>query len=319
MSGGPRALAAFRVGAMCELLGLSSDAPATVNFSLSQLAAHGVPAGTLHDGWGVGYYEGLDVRLIKDAAPIAESDWVPFIARHDLRSTMVVAHTRRATRGTRSYSNAQPFVRELAGRIHLFAHNGDLPGIFESKAFALGRYNPVGDTDSERAFCSLLDRVAASWARRDAPPPLRDRLFVVSKFASELRELGPANFLYCDGEVLFAHGHRRRRADTGKIEPPGLVMLQRRCGGEAGFSASGIAVGGGPRVVTLLASVPLTGEAWTPLAEGELVAISEGRLLARERPSRHPIVPASTAAPLMGDQEPMSIYPPEPPIRTTST
>ena len=258
------------------------------------------------------------MRLIKDAAPIAENDWVPFIARHDLRSTMVIAHTRRATRGARSYSNAQPFIRELAGRVHLFAHNGDLPGIFESKAFALDRYTPVGDTDSERAFCGLLDRVAASWAR-DAPPPLHERFFVVSKFASELRELGQANFLYCDGEVLFAHGHRRKHADTGKIEPPGLVMLQRQCGGEAGFAASGIAVGGGPRVVTLLASVPLTDESWTPLAEGELVAISEGRLLAREEPPRRPIVPASTAAPLMGDQAPLSIDPPVPPIGATST
>jgi glutamine amidotransferase len=72
----------------------------------------------------------------------------------------VIAHTRRATRGTRSYPNAQPFIRELAGRIHLFAHNGDLPGIFESKAFQPERFNPIGETDSERAFCVLLDRMA---------------------------------------------------------------------------------------------------------------------------------------------------------------
>ena len=116
--------------AMCELLGLSSNAPATVSFSLPKLAEHGAASGTYNDGWGIGYYEGQDVRLIKDAGPVGNSDWVRFIANHELRSMLIVAHARRATRGTRSYQNAQPFIRELAGRVHLFAHNGDLPGIF---------------------------------------------------------------------------------------------------------------------------------------------------------------------------------------------
>ena len=43
---------------MCELLGLSSNAPATVSFSLPKLAEHGAASGTYNDGWGIGYYEG---------------------------------------------------------------------------------------------------------------------------------------------------------------------------------------------------------------------------------------------------------------------
>ena len=72
---------------------------------------------------------------MKDSAAVGDSEWIQFIANHDLRSQFVIAHTRKATRGTRSYPNAQPFVRELAGRAHFFAHNGDLPGIFKSNAF----------------------------------------------------------------------------------------------------------------------------------------------------------------------------------------
>src|SRR5665647_2854437 len=120
---------------MCELLGLSSNVPATVNVSLPTLAEHGRVSGTYNDGWGVGYYEGPDVRLMKDSAAVGDSEWIQFIANHNLRSQLVIAHTRKATRGTRSYPNAQPFVRELAGRAHLFAHNGDLPGIFKSSGF----------------------------------------------------------------------------------------------------------------------------------------------------------------------------------------
>ena len=161
---------------MCELLGLSSNVPATVNVSLPKLAEHGRVSGTYNDGWGVGYYEGADVRLMKDSAAVGDSEWIQFIASHNLRSQLVIAHTRKATRGTRSYPNAQPFVRELAGRAHLFAHNGDLPGIFKSNAFQADRFNPIGETDSELAFCVLLDQMAAIWTVPGATPTLREQI-----------------------------------------------------------------------------------------------------------------------------------------------
>ena len=129
---------------MSEILGLNSNAPETVNVSLPKLAEHGRLSGTYNDGWGVGYYEGADVRLMKDSAAVGDSEWVQFIASHNLRSQLVIAHTRKATRGIRSYANAQPFVRELAGHAHLFAHNGDLPGIIKSSALQADRFNPIG-------------------------------------------------------------------------------------------------------------------------------------------------------------------------------
>ena len=233
---------------MCELLGLSSNTPVTVNFSLPTLAAHGAATEAFADGWGVGFYEELDVRLLKEATGAADSDLVQFIAMHDLRSGMIIAHTRHATRGTRSYANSQPFIRELAGRVHLFAHNGDLPGIFGSAEFQPKRFSPIGETDSEHAFCILLDRMASIWTRPNTMPTLRERFLIVSSFAGQLRALGPANFLYSDGDVLFAHGHRRKHADTGKVEAPGLVSLERQCsqGEKKGFRPVGF-----PSVATI--------------------------------------------------------------------
>ncbi len=274
---------------MCELLGLTSSAPVTANLSLSTLAAHGAATGAYADGWGVGYYEGLDVRLFKEATALAGSDWVQFIANHDLRSILVIAHTRRATRGTRSYPNAQPFIRELGGRTHLFAHNGDLPGIFESSTFQSGRFNPIGETDSERAFCALLDRLALIWKDPKATPTMRERFLIVSSFARELRALGPANFLYSDGDVLFAHGHRRKHADTGRVEAPGLLMLLRQCQlGSQEAAMIGLAIRGDHQNIALFASVPLTNERWEPLAEGELVAVTGGQIAARQLANENP-------------------------------
>jgi glutamine amidotransferase len=275
---------------MCELLGLSSNAPATVNLSLPKLAEHGATAERYADGWGIGYYDELDVRLLKESTAAADSDLVRFIANHDLRSLLVIAHTRRATRGARSYPNAQPFIRELAGRTHLFAHNGDLPGIFESSAFQPERFNPIGETDSERAFCVLLDRMALIWKDRKATPTLRDRFLIVSSFAGELRALGPANFLYSDGDLLFAHGHRRKHSDTGRVEAPGLVLLQKHCqNGQRSIVANGLSIQGGDQLVTLFASVPLTDERWDSLAEGELVAVARGNFVARQLADESPI------------------------------
>lgn len=275
---------------MCELLGLSSNVPATVNVSLPRLAEHGRVSGTYNDGWGVGYYEGADVRLMKDSAAVGDSEWIQFIASHDLRSRLVIAHTRKATRGTRSYPNAQPFVRELAGRAHLFAHNGDLPGIFKSNTFQADRFNPIGETDSELAFCVLLGQMAAIWTVPGAVPSLRERFLVVSSFAHELRALGPANFLYCDGDLLFAHGHRRKHADTGRVEAPGLVLLQQHCqSGQQGIVADGLSIRSDDQLVTLFASVPLTSERWEPLAEGELVAVSRGQFAARQLVGESPV------------------------------
>ena len=275
---------------MCELLGLSSSTPATVNISLSQLAEHGRISGTYNDGWGVGYYEGPDVRLMKDSSAVADSDWIQFIANHDLRSLLVIAHTRKATRGMRSYPNAQPFVRELAGRAHLFAHNGDLPGIFEPRTFHPERFTPIGETDSERAFCVLLDQMASIWTAPNATPPLHDRFLIVFAFADKLRALGPANFLYSDGDVLFAHGHRRKHADTGRIEAPGLLLLQRQCQMEQQeFVGRGLSIRNDRQLVTLFASTALTDERWEPLAEGELIAVSYGKFAARQLAGESPV------------------------------
>ncbi len=55
---------------MCELLGMSSNLPATLSLSLRKLAAHGGLSGPHKDGWGVGYYEGEDVRLIQGSVVV---------------------------------------------------------------------------------------------------------------------------------------------------------------------------------------------------------------------------------------------------------
>jgi glutamine amidotransferase len=262
---------------VCELLGMSARFPTTLRLSMTELARHGGLTGPHRDGWGVGFFQAGDAWLLREPAAASESPWLDLLQAHTLRSDLVVAHIRRATQGGPMLRNSQPFARELGGRMHLFAHNGMLPAIEDDPRFAARRFRRIGDTDSEQAFCALLERLAPAWD--GGLPPLAERTRLIARFAGELRDLGPANFIYADGDAIFAHAHRRR-TDAGEIRPPGLHLLCRTCTAAAdGVGLAGLALPDAPQEVALIASVPLSGEAWRPLAEGELVVLSGGRAM----------------------------------------
>ena len=115
---------------MCELFAMSSRSPTRVSLSLERLAARGAPGGSLADGWGVACYDGRDVRLMREPEPAGDSPWLKgALLAGRPNSRTVIAHIRHATQGGLSLANTQPFARELGGRMHVFAHNGMLPGV----------------------------------------------------------------------------------------------------------------------------------------------------------------------------------------------
>jgi glutamine amidotransferase len=263
---------------MCELFAMSARYPSTVEMSLEEFSRHGGLSGAHKDGWGIAWYDEGDLRLIKETAPAASSACVQFVQAHPLRSTMVISHIRKATQGQVATRNCQPFVRELGGAWHSFAHNGDLRGWVDEDPERWRSFRPVGETDSERAFCALLEGMLPLW-RGAGTPELSARLEIVAQFAAELRAKGPANFLYCDGDAMFAHAHRRSQSD-GTIRAPGLWRLARHCDAGGELQAEGLRIVGreSGQDVVLFASVPLTAEDWLPMAEGEVLAARLGRV-----------------------------------------
>lgn len=219
------------------------------------------------------------MRLYKEPEPAADSPWIRFIEERRLPTRLLISHIRHATRGAISLANTQPFIRELGGRQHVFAHNGSLDEIEARYAGAWRRFRPIGETDSEIAFCILLERMAPLWSGQGVPS-LQERLAVVTRFADEMRALGPANFLYADGDVLFAHGHQRIQVN-GEIAPPGLWYLQRRCACDADALSApeNAAAQAAEQELILIASVPLTAEAWTPFAEGQVMVVKDGAIV----------------------------------------
>lgn len=250
---------------MCELFAMSSRMPTDVRASLEAFSRHGGPDGPHREGWGIAYYADEDVRLVKDAEPAFDSACVRFMKEHPFASGTVISHIRHGTQGRMAMKNCQPFARELGGRMHVFAHNGDLDMAALRAGMPLQQFHPVGETDSEYAFCAMLDWLRPLWLRGGLPA-LAERFAIVARFAAALRLLGPANFLYSDGDTLFLHGHRRRQGDGGPPRAPGLHLLSRSCAPD--------------QQVLLAASVPLTTEpGWRALAEGELVVAQQGTVV----------------------------------------
>lgn len=251
---------------MCELLAISASAPVDVKLSLSGLAAHGGPSGH-PDGWGIAFADGKDTHVWREPHAAAQSPWVDCLQHIPIHSRLVIAHIRRATQGKTSLANTQPFVRELWGRTHTFAHNGDLGTHLVAGRSPFQRFHPIGETDSEAAFCEFLDDIASSDGCAEV---------VLARFIEmvrHLRELGPANILYASDERLLVHADRRKQT-SGAIEPPGLWLLERSCEPDSrARESAALSVSGNALKVVLVASVPLTSEPWRPLARGTVLII----------------------------------------------
>jgi glutamine amidotransferase len=250
---------------MCELFAMSASQPTDVNHSLALLRPRGGELGPHADGWGVAFYEGRAARVFKEPVPAAESRCLKFIADYDFQSTMVIAHIRRANpeRVGRASANTHPFEREWNGRSWVFAHNGILPGV-RADEFALGRFRPLGETDSEHAFCVLLEAIAASHAHARTGPSANAIVDTIRPVVNRLAELGEFNFLLGNSESLIVHAHTN------------LHVLRRSCRKD-----------GCRRNVILLATSPLTDEPWVRLPAGSLHVYAHGRELAHSaRPTR---------------------------------
>ena len=80
------------------------------------------------------------------------------------------------------------------------------------------RFNLIGETDFERAFCVLLDRLALIWKDRKATPTRRDRFSSCRRLPTNSGLWGRR--LFCIQMAIFSSPMdiRRKHADTGGLK-----------------------------------------------------------------------------------------------------
>jgi glutamine amidotransferase len=184
---------------MCELLGMECNVPTDIVFSFAGLASRGGRAGPHGDGWGLALYDGRIARMFLEPHAAASSPLATFVREHPIKTLLAIAHVRKKTRGGTSLANTHPFVRELWGRHFVFAHNGTVK---RARVLKLGRFQPIGETDSEHAFCALLGALQHEF--RDYPRSSGDLADAVAAYAGKIGKDGTLNMLLGDGRHLFA-------------------------------------------------------------------------------------------------------------------
>jgi len=184
---------------MCELLGMECNVLTDIVFSFAGLSGRGGKHGPHADGWGLALYDGPVARVFLEPAAAAESPLAKFVREHPIKTLLAIAHVRRKTRGAVSLANTHPFARELWGRHFVFAHNGTVKRVRDLK---LGRFRPMGKTDSEHAFCALLAALQHDFGdKQPSPAALAE---AVATHAGKIGRDGTFNLLLGDGEQLYA-------------------------------------------------------------------------------------------------------------------
>jgi glutamine amidotransferase len=245
---------------MCELFGLSSDRPVQPEELLCRFGARGGDTADNPDGWGLATLEGGAFHLVKEPLSAAHSPRFKELCRQT-RSSLILGHVRKANPPTaRVLANTHPFRRSCCGREWVFAHNGILSGTAAlNDAESVSLCTPSGDTDSEHAFCVVLDRIAAVFSATGAATD-RDWLDTLAGVAETLASHGRFNFLMSDGIHLIAYGHDR------------LHSLAKTRAGFRPDAASEIAV---------IATEPLTEDPdWLAFEPGELRVYRAGQQIA---------------------------------------
>ena len=250
---------------MCQLLGMNSNTPTDITFSFRGFAQRGGNTADHADGWGIAFFEDRGLRHFVDHQPAANSPIAELIRGYPIKSFNVIAHIRKATQGPVSLQNCHPFVRELWGRYWVFAHNGDLK---EFRPRLHAHFHPVGTTDSEHAFCWLLQELAKSHA---GMPSIEELTHTLRELAPHIAKHGTFNFLLSNGEALWAHASTH------------LYHLERRHPfAVAQLSDEDLCIDFAPLTtpsdrVQLVATEPLTtNEGWKAFGAGELKVFVHG-------------------------------------------
>ena len=252
---------------MCELMGMSANVPTDICFSFAGLMQRGGGTGPHKDGWGIGFYEGKALRSFHDPQPSVDSPIAQLVCHYPIKSKNVISHIRQANVGSVNLENTHPFSRELWGFTWTFAHNGQLdPVIFD---WPLRFYKPVGTTDSEYAFCWLLDQVRIAFPE---PPQKTEPLFdLITQCCHKLRSLGVFNMLLCDSDWLFSYCTTKLHWITRRA-PFGVAQL-KDCDLTVDFRGETQE----NDIVTVIATEPLTdNEEWQSIQTGEARVFKEG-------------------------------------------
>ena len=252
---------------MCQLLGMNANTPTDVTFSFTGFAQRGGNTADHADGWGIAFFEDLGLRHFVDHQRAVDSPIAELIRRYPIKSKNVIAHIRKATQGEVTLQNCHPFVRELWGRYWVFAHNGDLK---DFRPRLHGAFHPVGSTDSEHAFCWLMQEMAKSHA---SVPDIDELTHTLRELAPRISRHGTFNFRLSNGQALWAHA----TTQLYYVERRHPFMSAQLADEDVSINFESVTTKNDR--VAIVVTAPLTlNEAWNAFPAGKVLVFVDGEL-----------------------------------------
>jgi glutamine amidotransferase len=280
---------------MCELMGMSFARPVVASVSISAFSERSIDNA---DGWGLAWYPDRSCAMVKQ--PVRWTmQHTQFLEHYPgLLSSIYVAHVRQKTTGktTPTHADTHPFSRELNGREYCFAHNGTLTGHFWERP--LGRFRPIGHTDSEYLFCLLLAELEsfAHLAEEIEDTRQIDELQRVGRHEGErqwkwlhqfllhMNKYGRLNCILTDGEWMLVYHDRN---GWKNLTYHNVLM---HADSETNFGDATMAVNLQAAPVNhgaIVATNPLSVDGWERFAAGELKILHAGNIVFSSRPGLH--------------------------------
>ncbi len=253
---------------------MNSLLPASLTLSFNGFSQRGGSTDHHSDGWGIAFFEsdgqkpGKAARHFVDKESAATSPIAQMLRTYPIKSHNVVAHVRKATVGKVTLENCHPFGRELWGRYWVFAHNGDLKDFNPSLH---GAFKPVGDTDSELAFCWLLQELNKSHI---GVPSVEELTRTLRELVPRIAKHGTFNFLLSNGEALWTHASTRLHY-VQRQHPFANVQLK-----DQDVKVDLAALNSPEDRLVIVVTEPLTtNEEWVAMEPGEFKVFVDGAVL----------------------------------------
>jgi len=248
---------------MCQLLGISANRAVDLTLSLLEWKHRSLDN---PDGYGFACWRRGEPRIIKEPICLL-SDGEGMDKILHFRSEIFICHVRFASCGERDGRNTHPFQHQSSHGNFVFAHNGTVKRIKQQR---LEHLKPVGDTDSEHAFCWLLENLdRVPWGTFSAR---------LKQLADQVRAYGNFNFLLSDGTTLWVYADNSVHY-IQRTPPYGGTLVELK---EEGYSINLAEVKAADEVAVLIATEPLTDEGgWKWMAQGELLALRDGQVVER--------------------------------------
>ena len=251
--------------AMCEIFGVSSLNDFTANDYLRTFYSHS----DFHPhGWGLACVSRNGALVEKESIKASCSNYLRERLSQPITAKILLAHIRYATIGNVEYKNCHPFTgKDSTGRRWTLIHNGTI--------FDFAPLNPYvkkqkGDTDSERIFLYLLDKLNEAQTKAGTRLHFEERFELFDKIVCEMAPNNKLNLLFSDGKYLYAHTNCK-----------GTLHYLQKNG------------------VTLIATRPLSDANWQPLPFSQLLAFNKGRLIKAGTVHNHEYIESEEAMKLI--------------------